>query len=277
MASSRSRVYKTHALILRRRDYADADRIVTVFTPGMGKLQLIAKGIRKTTSRKAGHLELFTHAALVIAQARTWDIITEATTVENYRHLRGDLDAIGNASYIVELIDAFTEADDENQSLWDLLTMTLRLLDEGSSAAAGLVEVDRSSFDVNVLLRWFELHVLSVAGFQPELFDCIGCGKELQAEANYLSLAEGGVYCPACGHGRADAEGIDVDTLKVLRFLQSRPWREAERLTVRPPIMRRVENVLYRYLIIVLERQLKSPDFLHRLQRMPLSSRPAEG
>jgi hypothetical protein len=86
--AKRHRSYRTHAVVLRRRDYADADRVVTVFTPGMGKQSLIAKGARKTTSRKAGHLELFTHANLQVAEARTWDIITEATTVEPFRHLR---------------------------------------------------------------------------------------------------------------------------------------------------------------------------------------------
>ena len=81
--------------MLRRRDYGDADRVLTVYTPSHGKHELIAHGVRKTTSRKAGHLEIFSHASLVIAEGRTWDIITEASTVESYRHLRQDLDQIG--------------------------------------------------------------------------------------------------------------------------------------------------------------------------------------
>ena len=76
--TDRSRTYRTQAVILRRRDVGDADRVLTVFTPDRGKLELIGKGIRKTTSRKAGHLETFTHVALVVVQARTWDLITEA-------------------------------------------------------------------------------------------------------------------------------------------------------------------------------------------------------
>ena len=75
--ANRIRSSSTRAVILRRRDHGDADRILTVYTPQLGKQEFIAKGIRKTTSRKAGHLELFAHTALQVADARTWPIITE--------------------------------------------------------------------------------------------------------------------------------------------------------------------------------------------------------
>lgn len=255
--SERQRVYRTHAVVLRRRDFRDADRILTVFTPNYGKLELIAKGIRKTTSRKAGHLELFGHSSLLVAHARTWDIITEAVTVESFGGLRSDLEKIGQASYFCELIDAFTESDDENQPMWDLLLIGLGELDAASP------QVDRE-----LLLRWFELHILSLAGFQPQLFQCLGCDEELEPVTNYISLLEGGIVCPACSQGRQDLEPIEVDVLKVLRFLQSRPWSAVHKVAVRSHIMQRASNLLYRYLLVVLERQLRSVDFLRRLQHM---------
>jgi DNA repair protein RecO (recombination protein O) len=280
--AKRHRSYRTHAVVLRRRDYADADRVVTVFTPGMGKQSLIAKGARKTTSRKAGHLELFTHANLQVAEARTWDIITEATTVEPFRHLRVNLDAIGYASYVCELIDCFTEEDDENQALWELLLLALRELDtwaattqSPSPATADAADPDSleetpltGGLDVNVLLRWYELHLLSLTGFQPQLFQCLDCDRDLEPVVNYLVLHEGGVICPDCRARRNEAEEIDPNVLKVLRYLQMRPWQEVAQLTVRPQIMRAVQSVLYRYLLTILEHQLRSTDFLRRLQRL---------
>lgn len=258
--SHRERTYRTHAVVLNRRDYSDADRIVTVFTPGLGKLDLIAKGIRKTTSRKAGHLELFTHATLFIAQARTWDIVTEASTIENFRHMRESLEAIGCASYVGELVNSFTQSDDDNLPLWDLLLFVLRELDDQSHAT--------TPYDQPLLLRWFELHLLTITGFQPQLFHCLACEEPLTAVTNFLNLTEGGVYCPDCARGQADVEPLEPDVLKVLRFLQSRDWPEVRALVVRPLIMLRVENILYRYLLTVLERQPKSAEFLRRLQSM---------
>lgn len=253
--SNRSRTYRTPALVMRHRDHQDADRILTVLTPRLGKLELNAKGIRKTTSRKAGHLELFTHVSLLVAETRSWHIITEVQTTESFRQLRSDLDRIGQAGYVVELVDAFTEMHDENQPLWELLMLALRTLEEG--------EVNH-----RVLLRWFELHLLSLMGFQPEFFHCLACGDELTPVTNYLSIADGGVYCPRCGEARRATEPLAADVLKVLRYLQSRSWAQVRSLQVRPEIMGPVESALYRYILTVLERQLKSVAFLRSIARV---------
>ena len=258
-ATQRQRAYRTHAVVLRRRDFSDADRILTVYTPSMGKRVLIAKGIRKTTSRKAGHLELFAHTSLLVAHARTWDIVTEVVTVESFRHLREDLESIGRAAYVCELVDSFTEEEDDNQPLWDLLLLALREIDDAS------VRLDQQRADV--LLRWFELHLLSLTGFQPELFACVECGRPLEPVTNYLVLAEGGVICPQCQAKGKEAEAVDADVLKVLRYVQSRPWMEVQTLVVRPAIMLAAHNILHRYLLLILERHLKSTEFLRRLQR----------
>lgn len=267
--SNRSRVHKTHALILRRRDFGDADRVLTVYTPSDGKQQYIARGIRKMTSRKAGHLETFSHASLLVAEGRTWDIITEASTVESFRHLRQDLEQIGRASYVCELVDRFTEMDDENRDVWELVIGVLRLLDVASQNDTGNIEAD---FDANLLLRWFELHLLLLTGFQPQLFHCVQCEAEIQPEQNYLGLQSGGVFCPKCGIHLPEAEAIDVETLKILRHIQRSGWNEIRHLKLDDKLMRKVESILYRYLLIVLERRLISVDFLHRLQSLTIRS-----
>ena len=256
----RSHSYRTRAVILRRRNYSDADRILTVFTPSLGKRVLIAKGSRKTTSRKAGHLELFNHVSLLVAQARTWDIITESVTVESFLQLRSDLDAISRAAYICELVDAFTAEDDEYEAVWELLLLCMRSLDgdPGSEAEADL------------LLRWFELQLLRLMGFQPELFVCLGCGEGLQPVANFLHLNAGGVFCPQCGRTMQGAELVDVSTLKILRHIARNQWEALHGLQLSLTSAMAVESVLQRYLATVLERRLKSTDFIHRLRQFPL-------
>lgn len=288
--SQNERIYRTQAVVLSRRDYGEADRILTIFTPDLGKQEWIAKGIRKTTSRKAGHLELFTHATLLVAKARTWDIVTEAATLESFPHLRTNLDAIGYTSCICELISHFTEKDDDNLPLWDLLLLTLRALNtayqglteqhvpaqpsmapaatqpvgEGETITAA-PQVDRQ-VDPQLLLCWFELHLLGVTGFQPQLFHCLACSEALTAVTNFLSLEDGGVFCPRCASGQDNVEPLEADVLKILRHLQRSSWSEVQLLHVRSFILQAAETILYRYLITVLERQLKSVTFLRKLQ-----------
>lgn len=254
--SERSHSYRTRAVILRRRNYGDADRILTVYTPSYGKRFFIAKGARRTASRKAGHLELFNHANLLVAQARTWDIITESVTVESYLGLRADLDTISQAAYICELVDAFGGEDDENRPLWELLLFSLR-------------ELDAKTEDGALLLRWFELKLLTLMGFQLQLFGCLGCDEGLLAVKNYLHLQAGGVYCPGCGQTLNGAEPIAPQVLKILRHLTRVEWPKVRHLRLRQTTARAVEDVLQRYLVIVLERRLKSADFIRRLRLAP--------
>ena len=119
-----------------------------------------------------------------------------------------------------------------------------------------------------LLLRWFDLQLLSVTGFQPQFFHCLGCASDLEAVLNFLSLAEGGVFCPNCGAQRHDVEPIQPDVLKVLRFLQSRPWSEVQPLQPRPAVLQGVDQVLQRFISSVVERHLRTPEFLRRLEMM---------
>ena len=102
------RSFRASAVVLRHADYGEADRLLTLFTREQGKVRAIAKGARKLTSRKAGHIEPFTHVTLQLAKGRDLFIVTQAETVNNFSGLREDLVKTGYAAYIVELIDRFT-------------------------------------------------------------------------------------------------------------------------------------------------------------------------
>lgn len=261
------RIYRTPAVILSRRDYGEADRLLTVFTPGLGKQEFLAKGIRKTTSRKAGHLELFTHSTLLVAKARTWDIVTEAASVESFRTLRTNLDAIGYASFLCELVDCFTESDDDNQPLWDLFLLVLRVLDEYAQQAL----VQQIQIDPQLLLHWFQLQLLALTGFQPQFFYCLACQEALTPVTNYLSLEDGGVYCPRCSATHDGVEALEADVLKLLRHIQRNSWSELQSVRIRPPIQQAIDTILNRYLLTIVERQLKAVNFLRRLRAMTVA------
>ncbi|MFQ5342424.1 MAG: DNA repair protein RecO, partial [Anaerolineae bacterium] len=126
MDQRRQRLYRTPAIVLKRQDFGEADRILTLFTPAHGKLRVIAKGVRKTTSRKSGHVELFTYSNLLIAKGRNLDIVTQAEMIRPFRGLRQELPRISYAYYIAELVEKFTKEDDENRPLFDLLLATLQ-------------------------------------------------------------------------------------------------------------------------------------------------------
>jgi DNA repair protein RecO (recombination protein O) len=249
----RERVYRTEAIVLRRTDFGEADRLLTVFTPDRGKLRLVAKGARKPSSRKSGHVELFTRGQFLVAAGRNLDIVTQAETLEPFLALREDLLRTTYAYYVADLADAFTADRDENRYIYDLLNDAFGWLCVAS--------------DLTLVARYYELHLLGLAGYQPQLFFCGSCGKRLEPEPNYLSAADGGVFCRSCGHDRMAAMELSVNALKVLRFLQTREWETCQHLQLRPASHEEVERVMHHYITYHLERKLRSIDFIYRLRR----------
>ncbi len=247
------RLYRVEAIAIRRRDWGEAARLLTLYTREQGKIQAVAKGARKPTSRKAGHIELFIRTRLLIARTRSIDIVTQAETMEAYLALRESLEASTLAHYFSELIDRFTGEAEADQALFDLLSLGLSWL-----CAAD---------DLRLVSRYYELRLLDLAGFRPELHHCPKCGKQLEPTDCFFGPAQGGVLCPECGHDRRDANALSLAAFKVLRYGQSRDWDHFRRLRLRPTLHDEVENVLYRYLLFVLERNLKSIDFLRQLRR----------
>lgn len=248
----RARVYHSEAIVLRHSDFGEADRLLTVLTPYLGKVRLLAKGIRKPASRKAGHLELFTRTQLLIARGRNLDIVTQAQTLEPYLALRQDLWRMSHAYYVGELVDSFGEEQAENEPLYDLLRDVLGWI--------------CTSADLSLTLRFFELRLLGLVGYQPQLFRCVHCNTPLEPVTNYFSVEDGGVLCPRCAENARGLRPIALGTLKVLRYLQTRGYEECVRLQLQPSTRAQVEEVLQQYLVYLLERRLKSVEFLDLLR-----------
>ena len=252
----RERLYRVDAIVLKRTDHGEADRLLTLLTPDRGKLRAIAKGVRKPTSRKGGHVELFTHSALMLAQGKTFDVVTQADTVDSFIDLRGNLDRVGYAYYIGELIDRFAEEGTESRTLFDLLLNTLKHLGEPSTQP-------------DLLARFFELRLLDLAGYRPQLYNCTHCGNPVEPVENYFSAEAGGVLHPECKQvlpQLRDAQTISVNALKVLRYLQSNEWTAVRSLRLTTEVMSEVEKLLHSYIVYHLERNLKSVEFLYELK-----------
>ena len=255
---ARDRVYRSEAVILRRSDYGEADRLLTLLTPG-GKRRVLAKGARKTVSRLAGHIELFSHATVLLAVGRTFDILTGSSLLDSYDQLRSDLNRISAAYYATELIDRLIEEDDENQLAFELLVETLGELDRATT--------------LDLVLRSFELRLLGYAGYRPRLYHCANCQDTLTEDARRFSPLAGGMLCQRCEQVDRRAITVSLNAFKLLRFLQTQPLEAIERLNSSPAVRAEAEAILRSYIRQVLERDLKSVAFLDDVRATAASER----
>lgn len=123
------RVYKTHAIVLKRRNVGEADRTLTLFTKEYGRMNVIAKGVRRVHSRRAAHLEVFSHVSLVIHKGKTWDSVTEAMPINGFPVLRASLPRVSAGYYLCELVDALLPQHQEHRDIYMLLLCALSTLD----------------------------------------------------------------------------------------------------------------------------------------------------
>lgn len=250
---ARDRTYRSEAIVLRRSNFGEADRMLTLYTKEFGKIRALAKGARKPQTRKTGHVELFMRTNFMFARGKNIDIITQAELVEPYQQLRTDLVRMTYASYAVELIDQLTAEADRDSQKYNLLADALAWF-----AVAG---------DLMLTARYYELRLLSVAGFQPQLFHCVSRGESIEEQDQFFSAEAGGLLCPDCRQVDPRARSISAPAVKVLRYLQSRDWETVKVLQLRGQLNRELESLMHYYVSYILERSLKSVDFLRRLRR----------
>jgi DNA repair protein RecO (recombination protein O) len=146
-------LYNTESINIRSRNTGEADKIITLFSKRYGKIQAIAKGARRPTSKFGGRLELFSYNHIQLATARTLDIISQCETIESFYKLREDKEKLNAGFYMVKLIDIITEDRQRNDELFALLLEALYSLQATSDAAK--------------LSRAFEIKLCDIEGFLP--------------------------------------------------------------------------------------------------------------
>ena len=247
------RNYQTDAIVIRKTKLGEADTILTFYTPDRGKIQGFAKSLRKTKSKMAGHLELITHSRVTFARGRNLDTITGSQTIDSFVPLKNDFKLMSYALYVIELVNQFTPEHYEDYKLFRLLLETLK----------NLCQTD----DIETLLRFFEIHLLSEVGYRPQLQQCVNCRKVLEPVTNTFSPASGGVLCPECSYKSASILfSLSVNALKVLRFFQNNDYDTVSRLKVPRELSAELEQVIRGYIRYLLERDLKSVAWLDSLR-----------
>lgn len=245
-------LYRTEAVVLKRTDLGETDKILTLYTPHLGKLRAVAKGVRRPTSRLGGHVELFIHSQMLLAKGRNLDIVTQSQTINSFIKLRDDLWRTTYAYYVAELLDQLTEENLENYPVFDLLLATLKRVAE-----------DRHP---EMAVRFFEMQILGHLGYKPELHCCVQCRRPLEATANFFSPAAGGVLCPDCGRREPTAKELTLAAFKMLRLLQNGDYALASRVRIDELLRREMESVMRGYVQFIVERELKSASFLNTLR-----------
>jgi DNA repair protein RecO (recombination protein O) len=191
-------LYRDEGVVLRSIKLGEADRIVTVFTQGHGKVRAVAKGVRRTQSKFGARLEPASHVALQLYQGRELDTVTQVETIESNRALREGYALLTHAVPMLEAVDQLAHEKQANPALYRMLTGALRTLAERRSP---------------VVTPAFFWKVLALEGYHPMLDACARCEADEADALTFFDFGEGGALCATCGLGggrRVEPETLDL-------------------------------------------------------------------
>lgn len=255
---SRPPIYDTEGIVLHTSPLGEADRLLTVMTPNLGKLRVTARGVRKPTSKLGGHLDHLTRSSMTIARGRNLDTITGADSRETFGDIKNNLYRLSQAIYLTELVDLINPLEAPNPESYTLFLNGLRILSTND--------------DLDLVVRYTELQILNVAGFLPEFWHCVECHSELTPSQHLFSPIAGGVVCLSCRDRSEDSIRISLNALKLLRFLSTAKLSTAISLRVKFELHREVSDLMARFLRRIFDRDLRSTTFV-RLVNRPSSNR----
>ncbi|MDP2671589.1 MAG: DNA repair protein RecO [bacterium] len=246
----------SEGIVLKRSDFGEADKLLTIFTKNKGKIRALAKGIRRVSSRRAGNVELLNHSKLFFSESKNFNILTEATTISSFQTLKEDLEKISYGYKIAEIIDRLFDSEQEARGSFGLLLEALERIN--SAQDLGQAQLFRSAFEIKILDK---------AGFRPQLFVCTKCTRPLQAESQRLSPGMGGLLDKNCS-SESLARPVSVEAIKILRFLLEEDWEQIKKLSIPKLLQKEIDQHLGFYLEYIVEANLASEEFIDQVKNL---------
>jgi DNA repair protein RecO (recombination protein O) len=245
---------RCEGIVLKVRDFGEADRILTVLSGSEGKFEALARGARRPRSRLVGVTQQFAQVNLLLFRGRNLDTISSAELVSAHSSLWADVARMAYGSYMAELVDKMTGERERNDQLYSLVAAAFDTLDSGALAP-------------RVAALAFEIKFMAAAGFLPELGQCVLCGAPAEQGVGFGPEA-GGLVCGRCRPTLSDAVSFGPASRETARLLLALAHDRLGVLKPREDTLDELEKAFRAYVDQRVERKLHSLDFIRDLRRM---------
>ena len=244
-------MFKTiKALVLREVRYKEADRILTLLSAGEGKLTAKARGALRKSSRTGAATQQLTYAEMTLFANKGKWTVNEASVLEPFDGLRTDLEALALGSYFAECLEALSVEDEPDGELMQL----------GLNA---LYALSRALFDSRLIKAAFELRLMCLSGYAPDLAACAACGGEPRDPV--FHPADGRVYCRACPHPPG-ALPLDEPALAAMRYIAAAPAKKLFAFSLGESSLAALGAVTEQYLLRQTERRFGTLEYYKQIR-----------
>ena len=235
--------YRTQGFILKKTDQGEADRIFTVYTKDFGKLEILGRAIRKTSSKLRSGADIFYLSEIEFIQGKAYKTLTDAILINKFENLRKNSLKLRITYKISDILDNLIKGQESDEGIWELLNETLQRLDSLSLVANRL----------SLTYYYFLWNFLSILGYQPEIYQCAICQKKLKPEKLYFSQKEGGIICQNCSKSVKSTREIELEIVKILRIILKKDWQTLSKLKIESQYLKSLALISEEYLSSVLD------------------------
>ena len=252
--------FRTKGIIIKRSEVREADKIYTIITDNLGKIKAYGKSTGKINSKLGGHLDLFTNSNLVLARGKTMPTLVYARAIDNFRNVKSNLVKTGIAFYTGELLDNFLLEDYKDTRIYRLLYYFFITLNV--SNIEDLVQV-------KVLFWSFELKLLNLLGFLPEIKNCVKCGKNISKDNNYFDFTSGGFICSDCDNdSKSYSYQVDGEIVSLISKIFKGDTKALTGLNIENKQGLIIKEIIDRYVFFLINKKIKSSEFLEKINSL---------
>ena len=216
--------YRTKAIIFKKQDLSDFDRVFGIFAFDFGRLDLHAKAIRKINSKLKSGIDIFYLSEVEFIRGRSKRMLTDAGVLEKNNNIIQDVQKLKIAFQISEILDKFIKGQQQDKEIWEFLIDVFGKLNNPQL----------SINNKQLILCYFIWNFFAVLGYKPEISKCAVCKGKLNPYNIYFSNKEGGVICKKCLYADKEAEKINSDVVKILRLILKKDWQVVSKLKIEP-------------------------------------------
>lgn len=226
----------TTGFVFKKEDILEADRNFSIFTRDLGRVEVLAKAIRKISSKLRYGIEIFCVSEIEFVQGRTKKTLTDTVFKEKFKEVTRVPEKLKVAYGIANVIDRFIKGEEKDERIFDLLVDVFRKLDRLESPRG-----------YKLAYYYFLWNFFSLQGYKPELSRCAACGGMLNPYNLYFSNREGGIICKGCFAKKDGAQKVSSDVVKLLRLIFKKDWAILSRLKVQENSQKLLEKVSENY------------------------------
>lgn len=202
--------YKYQAIILGKTDVSETDRIYTVYSKEMGKIRLLACGVRKPNAKLAGSLEPITYSEIFVAKGRGRGRITGAIVSENFLSIKENIFTLEKVFYIFKIFNRLMQDEEKDEKIFNIFFEYLLAMEECS--------LQKEELRMEILTFGFSFKLLNALGYGMEMKKCTGCSKKLKSNQNFFSAERGGILCVECAKFETKKVKISDESIKFIRI-----------------------------------------------------------